>query len=127
VSGLTIVDPTTLSVNVALGSTAALGWRYAYVNTGTEQLTIGFLVDSPAAPAIASVSPSDGAQGQSLTVTITGQNTSFNPNSELILGAGVTVAQFTVTSPTRRRPSCDFADGADRPQRGHRHHAARVG
>ena len=100
VSGLTVIDPTTLSVNVALGSTAALGWRYAYVNTGAEQLTIGFLVDSPAAPAIASVSPSDGAQGQSLTVTITGQNTSINPNSELILGAGVTVSQFTVTSPT---------------------------
>ena len=36
----------------------------------------------------------------SLTVAIAGANTSFNRSSQLILGAGVTVANFLVTSPT---------------------------
>ena len=96
----TIISETVLTVPVTVGSSAALGWRSAFVNTGSEQLTIGFRVDGPAAPAISSVSPASGGQGQSLTVAITGANTSFNPSSQLILGAGVTVADFQVNSPT---------------------------
>jgi Quinohemoprotein amine dehydrogenase, alpha subunit domain III len=96
----TIVSPTRLTVGVSIGAGAALGWRSAFVNTGSEQLAIGFRVDGPAAPAISSVSPTSGAQGQSLSVGITGVNTSFNQTSQLILGAGVTVADFKVTSPT---------------------------
>ena len=100
VSAPTIVSPTELTVNISVGSNAAIGWRSAYVNTGSEQVTIGFRVDGPAAPAIASVSPSSAAQGETLFVSITGQNTNFSAASELILGAGVTVADFQVTSPT---------------------------
>ena len=96
----TIVSETVLTVAVSVGSEAALGWRSAFVNTGSEQLTIGFRVDGLAAPAITSVSPASGGQDQSLTVAIAGANTSFNQSSQLILGAGVTVANFLVTSPT---------------------------
>ena len=96
----TNITPTSLTVALSIGPQAALGWRSAFVNTGSEQLTIGFRVDGPAAPAITSVSPASGGQGQSLTVLVTGANTSFNASSQLILGAGVTVADFHVTSPT---------------------------
>ncbi len=100
VSNLSVVSETELHFNLAIDQGAAIGWRSAFVNTGAEQLTIGFRVDGPAAPAIVSVSPVSGAQGESLTVTITGANTNFNQSSELILGAGVSVANFAVTSPT---------------------------
>lgn len=95
-----VISETELTVNISIDATAAIGWRSAYVNTGGEQLTIGFRVDGPASPIIAAVSPASGAQGQSLTVTITGANTNFSDSSVLILGAGVTVADFAVTSPT---------------------------
>ena len=100
VSAPTVISATELTVNVSVGSNAAIGWRNAYVNTGAEQLTIGFRVDGPATPQIASVSPSSAAQGETLFVTITGQNTNFSSASQLILGAGVTVADFQVTGPT---------------------------
>jgi MBG domain (YGX type)/Cep192 domain 4 len=97
---LTVVSPTELTVNVSVDAAAALGWRSAHVNTGAEQLTIGFHVDGPAAPGIIAVSPSSGAQGQTLSVAITGANTNFNQTSQLILGAGVVVNNFQVTSRT---------------------------
>jgi hypothetical protein len=95
-----IVSETELAVQVTVASDAALGWRSAFVNTGAEQLTIGFRVDGPSAPALTSVTPSSAVQGQSLSVSIAGANTSFNESSQLILGAGVTVADFQVTGPT---------------------------
>ena len=100
VSNLAVVSETELSFDLEVDAEAAVGWRSAFVNTGSEQLTVGFRLDGPAAPALIGVSPSSGAQGESLTVTITGANTNFNQSSQLILGAGVTVADFTVTSPT---------------------------
>ena len=78
VSPPTIISPTSLTVALSIGPGAALGWRTAFVNTGNEQLTIGFRVDGPASPSIVSVSPSNGGQGESLTVQITGANTHFN-------------------------------------------------
>ena len=60
---------------------AATGWRNAFVNTGSEQVSIGFLIDEPPSgtPAtLVSVSPSSGAQGQTLTVTITGKRHQFH-------------------------------------------------
>jgi hypothetical protein len=112
VSHLTVVSPTELTANVTIGSEAALGYRQAFVNTGDEQLTIGFRVDGPASPAITSVSPSFGAQGQSRTVEIVGVNTHFDGNTQLILGAGVTVSQLTVNSATSATAVIDIATTA---------------
>ena len=98
-SGVTVVSKTELTAMVTVDSTAALGWRFAYVNTGAEQLRIGFRIDGPAAPSIVAVSPSGAQQGQSLTVDITAANTHFDGTSQLILGAGVTVVDFDVTGP----------------------------
>ena len=95
-----VLSQTELSVQVTVDAAAAIGWRSAFVNTGTEQLTIGYRIDGPEAPAIVAVTPSSGVQGESLPVTIVGVNTTFDASSQLILGAGVTVSNFVVTSPT---------------------------
>ena len=123
VNNLTIVSPQELTANVTIGNAAALGYRSAYINTGSEQLTIGFRIDGPASPTIISVSPSNARQGQSLTVAITGANTHFDSNSQLILGAGVTVAQFTVRSDSRDSRRRHFTHGAGRSKHGRGDHA----
>ncbi len=54
-----------------------------------------------AAPAIASVSPNNGRQGQTLTVNITGQNTNFvQGTTTASFGVGIAVTSLTVSSPT---------------------------
>jgi hypothetical protein len=100
VSDLTVNSATDLTATISIDSTAALGWRNAYVNTGAEQVTGGFRVDGPQ-PIIVNVAPSTGQQGQSLRVVITGSNTHFQQGvTEAILGAGITVSNLAVTSTT---------------------------
>ena len=95
------VTATSLTANISISSAAALGWRQAFVSTGSEQLSIGFLIDSPASATLVSVSPNSGQQGQSINdVTITGDLTNFGANTIAILGAGVTVTDLTIMSPT---------------------------
>lgn len=78
------------------------GYQSVYVNTGDEQVITGFSVDAPATPTIVSVSPSSAQQGASDTqVTITGNLTNWvQGESELILGAGITVTNLQIVSPT---------------------------
>jgi hypothetical protein len=82
--------------------------------TTEEQVITGFLVDSPALPSLVSVCVtgtgpyststvpcvSSAQQGATVDVTITGSLTNWNSTTEAILGAGVTVANLTNTSPT---------------------------
>jgi hypothetical protein len=92
---------TDLVSNITVAANAFIGWHTAYVNTGSEQVIIGFYVDGPQAPTLVSVNPSSAAQGATANVTITGSLTNWvQGQTEAILGAGVTVANFTVTSPT---------------------------
>jgi hypothetical protein len=107
VSAPSIVSATQLNVNIAIGAAATTEWRQCFVNTGSEMLTIGFLVDSapPAAggagaavDSLVSVVPSSGAQGQGpISVVITGVNTNFlpSPSTVPILGQGITVQSWT--------------------------------
>ena len=62
----------------------------------------GFLIDSPALPSLVSVSPSSGAQGATLSdVVITGSLTNWvQGQTEAILGAGISVSNLVITSPT---------------------------
>ncbi len=56
---------------------------------------------TPPPPLVANVAPNAGRQGQSLTVTITGQNATFQDGTtQVSFGAGVTVTSVTVTSPS---------------------------
>jgi hypothetical protein len=107
VNSITVDSPTDLvvSITTSFGSSPSTpspaGWQSVYVNTGTEQLITGFLVDAPASPTIVSVFPPSAAQGSTVDVTITGSLTNWiNDTSELILGAGVSVSSLQITSPT---------------------------
>ncbi|MGA3080138.1 MAG: Ig-like domain-containing protein, partial [Terracidiphilus sp.] len=83
--------------------------------TGGEQVVGGFLVESPAQPSLVSVCitgtgplststvpcVSSSPQGSTVGVTITGSLTNWvQGQTEAILGAGVTVSDLTITSPT---------------------------
>ena len=59
-------------------------------------------MDYPALPSLVSVVPSSGAQGQTLNdVVITGSLTNWvQGTTQAILGAGVSVINLTITSPT---------------------------
>jgi hypothetical protein len=109
VNSVTVTDNTHLTANITtsymLGGVltpSPSGWQSIYVNTGAEQVMAGFLVDYPATPSLVSVSPSSGAQGATLSnVVITGNLTDWQPGvTEAILGAGVSISNLTITSPT---------------------------
>jgi len=108
-SGITVSTPVTvtsdtlLSVNLTINSKATPGSRTVTVATGTEkaQLTAGFVVSASAGLSFSSVSPNAAAQGQTLNVTITGNNTHFAQGTTVAnFGGGITVNSLTVASTT---------------------------
>ncbi|MFZ1086684.1 MAG: Ig-like domain-containing protein [Terracidiphilus sp.] len=110
VNSVTVTDATHLTANISASyidpvtgvlTATPPGWKTVYVNTGSEQVIGGFRVDWPATPTIVSVLPSSAQQGSTYDVTITGNLTNWQQGqTEAILGAGVTVANLTITSPT---------------------------
>jgi len=95
-----VTDSTHVSAIVNIPASVPIGWLPVFVNTGDEQLTIGFSIVPPASASLVSVAPNSGLQGQSLTVNITGNLTSFDQaTSQAILGSGITVNSLTVNSP----------------------------
>jgi hypothetical protein len=109
VNGFIVVDETHITADIttnymngAVLTPTPPGYQNVYVNTGDEQVIGGFVVDAPATPAIISVTPNSAQQGSTATqVTITGSLTNWvQGQSELILGAGVTVANLQIISPT---------------------------
>jgi len=95
------VNSTLLNATINVSSTAACGWRSAFVNTGSEQLAVGFLVNCQV-PLVSSITPSTGEQGQTLSnVQVTGVNTNWVQGlTTFIMGAGVTVVNTDVMSAT---------------------------
>ena len=117
VNSVTVNSATDLIANITTsytppaGSLTATppGWNAVYINDSSEQLITGFLVDAPATPSIVSACVtadlpacvSSAPQGSGGTnVTITGNLTNWNSSSQLLLGAGITVADLNITSPT---------------------------
>ena len=103
VSNVTVSCPTCLTVTLAVAATAPIGPHDVTVTTGSESetLTNGFTVNT-GTPAILSVNPSAGQQGQQdLSVNITGQNTHFVEGStQATFGAGITVTNVIVADAT---------------------------
>jgi hypothetical protein len=104
---INVIDATHLTVSVTTSFydngtpiPTPYGWQNIYVNTGSEQVMAGFLIDSPAQPSLVSVVPSSAQQGATVDVTITGSLTNWDNTTELILGAGVTVSNLVITGPT---------------------------
>ena len=109
VNSVVVADATHLTANISTSymlsgvlTPSPSGWQNIFVNTGAEQVMSGFLVDYPAQPSLVSVSPSSGAQGQTLSgVVITGSLTNWvQGTTEAILGAGVSISNLTINSPT---------------------------
>jgi hypothetical protein len=115
VNKLTAGSATTAVANVTVASGATVGFRSVSVQTGGEHAGGGSLLVAPATPAVArlvSVSPSKGARGATLDVTLTGADTTFGEESVANFGDGVTVERLNVSSPTAAVARVHVAAGA---------------
>ena len=95
----------TVSQGITIPLIAQRGWREAFVNTGTEQLTIDFQVCPDPIPQPGfTISPSSGLQGSApIPITVTGNDlTNFLASTIPIFGQGVSVVSgsWNVLSPT---------------------------
>jgi hypothetical protein len=100
VSGLTVVNDSTVTATFGIAGTAALTARNVSVTTpaGTSG-NVSFTVTAPAVPTLTSISPNTGMKGTSVPVTLTG--THLTGTSVINgFGAGVTVTNLTVVSDT---------------------------
>ena len=99
-----------ITASITIGGSAAPGLRSVTVTTaaGTATLPNGFTVVG--LPAVISISPSQAAQGETVSVTITG--TSFLGATAVSFGPGITVNSFTVDSDTQITASITVSDSA---------------
>ncbi|MBX3180119.1 MAG: hypothetical protein KF886_22450 [Candidatus Hydrogenedentes bacterium] len=122
VNAFTPVSPTEGVANITIDEEdSTLGYHNVGVTTGSEfaaESVIGpFLVTTTALsasiPRLVSVTPPVGAPGQSLIVTVAGENTNFvdGESAGAFSGAGVTVNATTVNSETEAQ--LDIAIAAD--------------
>ena len=99
VNDFTVNRSTRITGNITIDTSADLGPRNVKATTpsGAATQASGFTVVQ-APPTITSVSPTKGAQGQTLTVTIMG--TYFTGATAVSFGPRITVNSFTVNSST---------------------------
>src|SRR5688572_4627882 len=107
---VTVVNQTTATAQIIIDSSAAVGPRTVSVQTGAEQLSLANAFSVTAsAPSIVSVIPNTAQAGQSVSVTLTAQNTNFSQGTtQANFGAGISVGgaaegdfgPVTVNSPT---------------------------
>jgi len=122
VSAVAVVSATQLTANVAVALTATVGVRTVTVTNLDGQssgLAGGFeVVQSPAQPpppgtqnpTVTSVTPAQGAQGSSVSVTLAGDT--FQAGATVSFGVGVTVTAQTVVSPTQLTASLSIGAAA---------------
>ena len=97
VSGVTVVNSTTVTANLAVSASTGLGTRTVSVTTpGGTSNTVGFTVVNPAAPTLASISPSSGTHGTSLAVTLNGTNFTASGTTVAVSGGSINVSGVTV-------------------------------
>jgi len=97
VGSVTVVSATQITATFTIGGSAALGTTNVTVTTsggasGAQTFTV-----NPPAPTLTSVSPSSGAQGASIPVTLTGANFASGATVSTTNG-GITVSNVTVGS-----------------------------
>jgi hypothetical protein len=116
VNGFTVNSGTQITASIAVSGSAAVGTRDVSVTNaaGTAALTNGFTVNQ-APPAIGSVNPNQGLQGQTFDVTVSGSY--FTGASAVDFGADITVNSFTVDSSTRIRANITISGSAAPGQR----------
>ncbi len=111
VNSFTVDSATQITASITVGAAATPGARDVSVTNpaGTAALAGGFLVNQ-APPDVTSINPSQGAQGQTLGVTISGSY--FTDASAVGFGAGITTNSFTVNGPTQITANVSIAAGA---------------
>lgn len=105
VNTTTLTSSTELVVNITVSATATSGAKDVVLKTagGTVTKTAAFTVVN-AAPTVASISPTNGARGATVSVAITG--TGFETGvTSVSFGTGITVNSLTVTSATQATAS----------------------
>src|SRR6185436_18011046 len=99
VQSVTVGNATSLTAQLTIPATAAVGSRTLTVTTGGEVVTLnnGFTVQ-PGIPVLTTANPNSGQQGDAVTVSITGQFTGFvQGTTQVSLGDGVAVNSVTVS------------------------------
>jgi RHS repeat-associated protein len=103
VSNIIVSSATSLTAQIAIDPSAAVGTRTLTVTTGSEVVSVAnvFTVQL-ATPILLTLNPGGGQQGQqNLSVAITGFATHFaQGTSQASFGAGVAIVSLTVTSLT---------------------------
>ncbi len=96
VNGFTVDSDTQVTADITIDAAAILGARDVSVTNidGTGTLISGFTVDQ-APPAITSVSPDQGTQGETLNVTVGGSY--LTGTTAVDFGSGITTNSFVVT------------------------------
>jgi hypothetical protein len=94
----TVVNGTTITASVLVLPNAALGNAFVSVTSGSLfSVNLPFTV-LPGAPILAIVTPSVGAQGTTVAMTLTGLNFIAGATTVAVIGVGVTTNSVVVTS-----------------------------
>jgi len=100
-SAITVISSTQINATLTIVPGAALTARTVTVtNAGGTSNSVTFTVVNPPAPTLASIAPTSGARGTSVSVTLTGTN--FTPAGTVIAvtGGGITISGVTVVNST---------------------------
>ena len=110
VNSYTVDGNTQVTASITIGGSAAPGLRDVSLTTpgGTDTLPNGFTVLG--IPAITLANPNQGAQGQTLGVTVSGSN--LTGATSVSFGADVTTNSFTVDSATQITANISIGAGA---------------
>ena len=120
VNSVTVISATALVANITVGATATVAFRSVSVVTGAEvareTMTGPFLVTAVqlAIPRLTSIAPPSANTGQTLTVNVVGQNTTFTSGISALSmgGGGITVHNTVVTSATTLSASITVSSAA---------------
>jgi hypothetical protein len=93
VTGVTVVNSTTVKANITLTGTSPLSTRNVTVNTSIGSTnSVGFTVVNPPPPTLTSISPTSGTHGTSVPVTLTGTNFTASGTTVTVSGGGISVS-----------------------------------
>jgi hypothetical protein len=98
VNSIVASSDTSATANVAIDPAATLGSRNVTVTKGTETAVGTGIFTVAANPAISSVNPNNGVQGQTLNVTILGVNAAWTAATTVNIGAGIAINSTTFTN-----------------------------
>jgi RHS repeat-associated protein len=98
VSNVSATDATHLNAQLSIAAGAAAGARTLRVTTGGEVVTLASAFTVGSAPALLSINPNSGTQGQTVAVAIVGRNTHFTLSSTIDVGPDITATIQSATA-----------------------------